>query len=187
MLVLLSGVAGAGKDTLKRELLKTLDYTTTLPSYTTRSIRNGEVEGGTYHFVSKEEFKEMIANGDFYEYDIHHDNYYGTSKKLLNQKIESGKVIIKDIDVNGTENLVNLLSKDTKIVTIFLKVPKDELERRLKERIDNPSQEEINLRLSRFTYEESKMVNYDYVINNKDLQKTLNIVKAIIENEKIIK
>ena len=50
----------------------------------------------------------MIKNGDFYEYDVHHEHYYGTSKKLLNDKIASGKVIVKDIDVNGTENLIKL-------------------------------------------------------------------------------
>ena len=90
MLVILSGVAGAGKDTIKKELIKRMENVISLPSYTSRPIRNGDVEGETYNFVSKEKFEEMIKNGEFYEYDIHHNNYYGTSRKLLNEKIKSG-------------------------------------------------------------------------------------------------
>ena len=104
MLVILSGVAGAGKDTIKKELIKRMENVESLPSYTSRPIREGDVEGGTYHFVSKEEFEKMIENEEFYEYDIHHNQYYGTSRKLLNDKIKSGKIIVKDIDVNGTEH-----------------------------------------------------------------------------------
>lgn len=184
MLVILSGVAGAGKDTVKQEIMKRMENVITLPSYTSREIRNTDVEGKTYHFVTKEQFEEMIKNDEFYEYDVHHNNYYGTSRKLLNEKIKSGKIIIKDIDVNGTEHLQDLLKTNTKVVTIFLRVPKDELERRLKERTDSPA--EIRLRLGRFEYEESKINLYDYVLKNDDLEKTVKIVMTIIENEKKI-
>ena len=184
MLVILSGVAGAGKDTVKQEIMKRMENVITLPSYTSREIRNTDVEGKTYHFVTKEQFEEMIKNDEFYEYDVHHNNYYGTSRKLLNEMIKSGKIIIKDIDVNGTEHLQDLLKTNTKVVTIFLRVPKDELERRLKERTDSPA--EIRLRLSRFEYEESKINLYDYVLKNDDLEKTVKIVMTIIENEKKI-
>ena len=156
MLVILSGVAGAGKDTVKKELIKRLENVESLPSYTSRPKREGDEEGKTYNFVTREEFEKMIENGEFYEYDIHHNNYYGTSRKLLNEKINSGKIIVKDIDVNGTEHLKDLLQADTKVITIFLRVPREELERRLKERIDKPSPAEIRLRLGRFEYEESK-------------------------------
>lgn len=183
MLVILSGVAGAGKDTIKKELIKRMENVVSLPSITSRPFREGDVEGETYHFVSKEEFEKMIENNELYEYDIHHNNYYGTSKKLLNERIQSGKVIVKDIDVNGTENLTKLLKNDTKVVTIFLRVPKKELEERLKNRIDKPSLEEIKLRLSRFDYEESKISLYDYVLKNNDLEKTVQIIMTIIENE----
>ncbi len=183
MLVILSGVAGAGKDTIKKELIKRMDNVESLPSYTSRPIREGDVEGETYNFVSKEEFEAMINNGDFYEYDIHHNNYYGTSRKLLNDKINSGKIIVKDIDVNGTEHLVDLLKDDTKVVTIFLRVPKEELKRRLETRIDKPSPEEVILRLNRFDYEESKIGLYDYVMKNDDLEKTVQIIMTIINNE----
>ena len=154
-----------------------------LPSYTSRSMREGEEEGITYHFVSKEKFEELIENGEFYEYDMHHNNYYGTSKRLLNEKISSGKIIVKDIEVNGTENLVELLGKDNKLVTIFLKVPKEELRRRMEERESTVNQDEIELRLSRFDYEESKINIYDYVLKNDNLEKTVQIIMKIIEKE----
>ena len=183
MLVILSGVAGAGKDTIKKELIKRMDNVESLPSYTSRALRPGDVQGETYNFVTKEEFEKMIENNEFYEYDIHHNNYYGTSKTLLNQKIKNGKIIVKDIDVNGTQNLIDLLGKDTKIITIFLRVPKDELKRRLEERIDKPNPEEVILRLNRFDYEESKISLYDYVLKNNDLEKTVQIIMSIINNE----
>ncbi len=183
MLVILSGVAGAGKDTIKKELIKRLENVETLPSYTSRPKREGDVEGETYNFVTREEFEKMIEGGEFYEYDVHHNNYYGTSRKLLNEKIKSGKIIVKDIDVNGTEHLQDLLKADTKVVTIFLRVPKEELEKRLQSRIDKPSPAEIRLRLSRFDYEESKINLYDYVIKNDNLEKTVQIVMAILKNE----
>ncbi len=183
MIVILSGVAGAGKDTIKKEIIKRMDFVESLPSYTSRPPREGDIPGQTYNFVTKAEFEEMIEKNEFYEYDIHHNNYYGVPRKLLNEKMKDGKVIIKDVDVNGTENLVKLLKDDTKIVTIFLRVPKDELERRLKERIEKPSPEEIKLRLNRFDYEESKIGIYDYVLKNNDLEKTVQIIMSIIENE----
>ena len=183
MLVILSGVSGAGKDTIKKELIKRMQNVESLPSYTSRPKREGDIDGETYKFVSKQEFEKMIEQGEFYEYDIHHDNYYGTSRKLLNEKICNGKVIVKDIDVNGTQHLIELLGKDTKIVTIFLRVPKEELKRRLMERIDKPSLQEVILRLNRFDYEESKISLYDYVLKNNNLEKTVQIIMTIIQNE----
>ena len=183
MIVILSGVAGAGKDTIKKEIIKRMDYVETLPSYTSRAPREGDIPGQTYHFVTKQEFEKMIEQNEFYEYDIHHNNYYGVPRKLLNEKMKDGKVIIKDVDVNGTQNLINLLKNDTRIITIFLRVPKEELERRLKERVEKPTPEEITLRLNRFDYEESKIGLYDYVLKNNDLEKTVQIIMTIIENE----
>lgn len=184
MLVILSGVAGAGKDTIKRELIKRIPIVDTLPSFTDRPERPGDVPGQTYNFVSKEEFEKMINDGDLYEYNVHHNHYYGTSRKLLNEKINSGKIIVKDIDVNGTENLMKILKDDVKVVTIFLRVEKEELKRRLEHRIDKPDFKEIQLRLNRFDYEESKIGMYDYVIKNDDLEKTFQIIRTIIEYER---
>ena len=87
------------------------------------------------------------------------------------------------MDVNGTENLVKLLGQDTKIITIFLRVPKNELHRRLLERNPEITEDEIKKRLSRFEYEESKIDFYDYVLKNNDLEKTIQIITTIIEAE----
>lgn len=184
MLVILSGVSGAGKDTIKKELINRMKNVVSLPSFTSRKPRETEEEGVQYHFISKDEFKEKIKNGELYEYDIHHENYYGTSRKLMNEKIQSGKIIVKDIEVNGTENLIKTLSNETKLVTIFLKVDKEELKHRLINRGDNLSEADMELRLGRLEYEESKISLYDYVIKNDELEKTVQIIMTIIENEK---
>lgn len=183
MLVLLSGVSGAGKDTIKKELIKRMDNVVSLPSYTDRPQREGDIPGQTYNFVSTEEFEEMIKNNELYEYNIHHEHYYGTSRKLMNEKIESGKIIVKDIDVNGVENLINILKEDTRVITIFLRVPKEILMKRLENRVDKPSVKEIRLRLNRFDYEESRIGMYDYVIKNNNLEKSVQVIQTIIENE----
>ena len=174
MLVILSGVAGAGKNTIQKELIKRMENVIAIPSYTDREVRPGDVPGETYNFVSTEEFERMIKDGELYEYDVHHNHYYGTSRKILNEKIKEGKIIVKDIDVNGTQHLIELLKQDTKVVTIFLRVPKDELQKRLESRIDKPSPKEIQLRLNRFDFEESKIGIYDYVIKNNDFYNTKN-------------
>ena len=183
MLVILSGVSGAGKDTIKKELIKRMDNVISLPSYTSRKPRQGEQEGMQYHFITKEQFEQKIKNNEFYEYSVHHNNYYGTSKKLMNEKIASGKIIVKDIEVNGTENLIKILKNETKLVTIFLKVEKEELRKRLIQRGDNLTEEEIELRLNRLDYEESKIKLYDYMIKNDNFEKTVNLIITIIENE----
>ena len=183
MLVLLSGVSGAGKDTIKKELIKRMENVESLPSYTDRAPRANDVPGVTYNFVDTEEFERMIKDGELYEYSAHHEHYYGTSRKLMNEKISNGKIIVKDIEVNGTENLLKLLKNDIDIVTIFLRVPKEEVRKRLEHRVEKASIKEIELRMNRFDYEESKIGIYDYVIKNDDLEKTVQIIMTIIQNE----
>lgn len=182
MIVILSGVAGAGKDTVKNKLIERNSNFTTLPSFTSRSPRATDIPNVTYNFVSKEEFEKMIKNNELYEYSLHHNNYYGTSKKLLQEKINEGKVIIKDIDVNGTEDLLKVLKDDVKIVTIFLKVSKEILLERLNNREDHLPKEEIEMRLNRLEYEESKIGLYDYVIENNNLEETILKIEDIIKN-----
>lgn len=184
MLIILSGVAGAGKDTVKKEVVKRLKYVNTFPTVTSRPMRKGDIPGITYIFVTEEQFKKMIENNELYEFDIHHNNYYGVAKKPLMDAVSNGNVAIRDVDVNGTESLLKQLSGEMKIITIFLKVPKEELKRRLERRIDKPSEEEIELRLSRFEYEESKMSQYDYVIDNTNQEETINKVIEIIEENR---
>ena len=127
--------------------------------------------------------KKEQKGGELSEFDIHHNHYYGVPKKELNEKLKKGKIVIKDVDVNGAENLVKILKKDMKVITIFLKVPKEELRKRLEERIDKPDNDEIELRLSRFEFEESKISNYDYIIENNDKEKTIEKIIEIIQNE----
>ena len=179
MLVILSGVAGAGKNTIQKELIKRMENVIAIPSYTDREVRPGDVPGETYNFVSTEEFERMIKAGELYEYDIHHNHYYGTSRKILNEKIKEGKIIVKDIEVNGVENLLRILKDDVKIVTIFLKVPKSALQKRLENRVDKPSLKEIQLRLNRIDYEESRIGMYDYVVKNNNLEKSLDIIQTL--------
>jgi len=181
MLVILSGVAGSGKDTIKKELINRSHKITTQPSFTDRPPREGEVNGEIYHFVSTEEFEKMIKNDDLYEYSVHHNHYYGTAKKVLDDKMASGKIIVKDIDVNGTEDLIKIFKGKVKLLTIFLKVPKETLKERLINRGDTPK--DIEIRLSRLEYEESKVGIYDYVMPNNDLEKTVQIIMKIIESE----
>ena len=100
------------------------------------------------------------------------------------KKIESGKIIVKDIDVNGTEHLKRFVKcRHKSSYYFFLRVPKEELEKRLQDRVDKPSPAEIRLRLSRFEYEESRINLYDYVLKNDNLEKTVQIVMTILENE----
>ena len=143
MLILISGVSGAGKDTVKKELMKLDSTLVDVPSYTTRNMREGEVNGVNYHFVSKEQFEELINNNALYEYNFYNNNYYGTSKELIRREMDNGNVPIIDIDVNGAENLTNILREDTKVITIFLRVPKDALYKRLKNRTEKLSDEDI--------------------------------------------
>ena len=185
MLVLLSGVSGAGKDTVKQELIKRNKNVESLPSYTDRAPRNNDIPGVTYNFVTTQEFERMIEQGELYEYSKHHEHYYGTSKKLLNEKINNGTIIVKDIEVNGVENLLKILKNDLEIVTIFLKVPKEELRKRLEareDRTEHVNEHDIEVRLNRFDYEESKIGMYDYVIKNDDLDRTLRIIEEIIKH-----
>lgn len=182
MLVILSGTSGAGKDTIKKEIISRMENVESIPSYTDRPIRLGDVPGETYIFVDNDEFKRMIENDELYEFDIHHNHYYGVPKKPFNEIINNGKIIIKDVDVNGTESLVKILKEHMKVITIFLRVPREELLKRLEKRVDKPSKEEIELRLGRLEYEESKMDRYDYVIDNTDMEDTVQKVMEIIKN-----
>ena len=169
-----------GKDTVKNKLIEKNNKYTTLPSYTSRSPRATDIPNVTYNFVTKEQFEEMISNNELYEYSLYHNNYYGTSRKLLEEKLQEGKIIIKDIDVNGTEDLIKIFKDKVKMVTIFLRVSKEELLNRLKNREDHLSQEEISMRLSRLEYEESKIHLYDYVIENNELDETISKIEEII-------
>lgn len=183
MLILLGGVSGSGKDTIKNAILERMDNVVSIPSYTSRPMREGDIPGITYNFVSQEEFKKLIDDGELYEYDFHHDNFYGTSKRLLNARLDEGLSVIKDIDVNGIANLKKIFEGDMKVISIFLRVPKDILVQRIKDRNPDMTEEELELRLSRMEYEESKIPEFDYVVDNINLDDTISTIVGIIENE----
>ncbi|MBO4572472.1 MAG: hypothetical protein J5762_01720 [Clostridia bacterium] len=179
MLIVLSGASGAGKNTVIEHLLKT-DKFAIMPTYTTRAPRPNETEGHPYCFLNNEQFEQKIKENELYEYQFVHSNYYGTSKLLLANARKSGKILVKDIDVLGTPNFVNAVSADIKIVTVFLKVGSKKI---LRERLTDRGEKQIKLRLERYEMEQRCAVNYDYVIANDDLDKTLSIVHAIVEHE----
>lgn len=188
MILILSGVSGAGKDTVKKEILRKIENAVTIPSYTTRKIRNGETEGVQYHYVSVEEFVSMINEGKLYEYSKHYENYYGTSKEILDSKISEGKIVVKDIDVNGARDLKKLEKKiNTKIVTIFLDISKQEMISRIHKREEELGEKtdeiEFLSRLERYDYEALRKTDYDYVIENISLEKCIKDIVEIIEKE----
>ncbi len=180
MLVIFSGGSGVGKNTVIAELLK-LEGFELLPTYTTREKRVNETDGNPYFFITKAEFERKIEENEFYEYEPVHGNYYGTSKKLLKEKRQTKNVLLKDIDVLGTRNLVNRIGEDIKLVTIFLKVASKEV---LVERLTQRKEKEIEKRLSRYDMEQSHQYEYNYIITNNDLETTKGLVLDIINFEK---
>ena len=180
MLVIFSGGSGVGKNTVIAELLKKGNFAL-LPTYTTRDKRPMESEGNPYCFLTDAEFKKKIEENELYEYENVHGHYYGTSKLLLKEKLALGKILLKDIDVLGTQNLVKSVGGDVKILSLFLKVDsKEELVKRLMGR----NEAEIDKRLSRYEMEMSYADKYDYIITNNDLFETTRFVSEIIEAEK---
>ncbi len=175
MLILISGCSGSGKNTVINHLLtrnKNLNY---LKSCTSREKEERDSGNSQYIHLSKEDFEEKIKNNEFFEYEEIHGNYYG----LLNQSIEriiSGDNFIKDIGVLGQKNITNRLKNKIKIVSIFLDVPKQELINRLKLR----GEKNIDKRMERFEFESAHRPNYNLIIQNNDLEKTIQIIENLL-------
>ena len=180
MLIIFSGGSGVGKNTVIEHLL-TNDGFALMPTYTTREKRPTESNGNPYYFITDNEFLRKLDEGEFYEYQKVHNHYYGTSKKLLNENLSLGKILLKDIDVLGTQNLLKTIGNNIKILTIFLKVNSIEI---LVERLKNRGEKNIDLRLQRYQMEQQYSINYDYIITNDCLDSTLSIMNDIIHNEK---
>ena len=180
MLVVFSGGSGVGKNTVIEHLLKEGGYEL-MPTYTTRQQRPNESVGNPYYFITEDEFKEKIASEELFEYNIVHGNYYGTSRVLYEEKIKSGKVLLKDIDVMGTQNLVETLGKQAAMLTIFLRVDSKEV---LVERLKGRKELEIDKRLQRYDLEQTYQTKYDYIITNNTLEETLGICRALVAHAK---
>ena len=148
-------------------------------SATTRSPRAGEVEGESYYFVSKDKFLDMIEKHAFLEYDVHMDNYYGTPKAQLEEKLKTGHVIL-DIEPNGAFH-VREERKDA--VLIFIAPPSlEELESRLRGRGDT-SEEQIRIRQARVAWEMEQSARYDYVVTNDRVEICAREILQIIAKE----
>ena len=167
-ILILSGPSGCGKSSLLKELYKQIDEYYFSISTTTRKPRDGEKDGVEYHFIEKELFEKEIKEGDFLEYAIVHNNYYGTSLKPINKALEENKLVIFDIDVQGHDLVRKKLNH--LVTSVFITTPDlNELEKRLKLR-DTDSQEVIQNRIQNATVEIKSLKKYDYLIINDDLQ-----------------
>ena len=175
-LFVISGASGVGKSTvLKRVMERRTDLKFSV-SATTRAPRPGEVDGESYYFVTKTQFEDMIARGEFLEYDAHMDNYYGTPVAQALEKMETGSVIL-DIEPNGAFN-VRAAMPDA--VLIFIAPPSmEELQRRLAGRGDT-SEEQMKLRLERSAWEMEQSAKYDYVVINDQVETCADEILKII-------
>ena len=145
MLIILSGSSGVGKNTIINKLLEDNENLELMTTVTTRDMRPGESQGNPYYFVTREEFEKKIEDGEMLEYALVHGNYYGTSRKILEDKVKNGKILIKDIDVEGTLNLMKLLGDE--VISIYLKPVSIE---QLRERLLGRGETEIEKRLNRY-------------------------------------
>ena len=180
MLVVFSGGSGVGKNTIIERLLAEGGFAL-MPTYTTRAQRPNESFGKPYHFITEEQFKEKIDSGELFEYNIVHGNYYGSSRVLFDEKVKSGKVLLKDIDVQGTQALAETLGKMTKLLTFFLRVDSKEV---LVKRLTERQEKEIEKRLARYDLEQTYQTKYDFIITNNELEETLGICRDIISYSK---
>lgn len=179
MFVILSGVSGAGKNTIINHLLSEGDNRFLIKSATTRENRGND---NNYDFMSDEEFDRREANGEFFETIIAHNHKYATQNSELQKIVDHPEnLYFKDIEVIGTQKLVKHLRGKAKVLTIFLDVPDDVLFDRLLKR--GETEERARLRLSRGGMEREYKHLYDLVIDNIDLEKTLEIIRNKLKGE----
>lgn len=178
LLIVLSGASGTGKSTIMKEILK-LDQNTRLSiSATTRQKRPGEINGKHYHFVSKEEFQQMLSEDKFLEHANYCENYYGTPKQAVEDMRNQGLNVILEIEVDGA---MQIKQKCRDAVMLFLMPPSfEELSRRLVDRETEP-QEVVAERLKIALEEIKKAVQYDYIVVNEDILECAKIIDSIIK------
>lgn len=170
-ILIVSGPSGSGKSSLMQELLKQMPDIYFSISSTTRSIREGEIDGVNYHFISKEEFEKDIDEGFFLEWAKVHDNYYGTSLKPILKELNEGHLVVCDIDVQGHKIAREKLNK--LITSVFITTPD---QKRLQERLEKrgtDSAEVIKKRLLNAVSEMTRMHEYDFLLINDNFDKTL--------------
>ncbi|MDF2653617.1 MAG: guanylate kinase [Bacillota bacterium] len=179
LLFVVSGPSGAGKGTICKKLLEKVDIELSV-SMTTRKPRPGEIEARNYYFVSEEKFVETIQVEGFLEYAKVYGNYYGTPKDIVLSKLEEGKDVVLEIDIQGA---LKIRESYPKGVFIFILPPSmSELRKRITGR-GSESEDDINLRLGETLKEVSYIDKYDYCVVNGDINEAVNRVAAIIKAE----
>lgn len=181
-LIIISGTTCAGKGTIIKKLIEKKPDISLSISYTSRPIRNGEVDGVDYHFITQEEFERKIENGDFLEYaEVHYGRYYGTSRKETEAILASGRDVILEIDVQGAEQIKKMFPET---ILIFIMAPSmEEVKKRIKAR-KAENNEQIISRFKVAYKEINEIPKYNYVVVNDVLEEALLKVEAILISEK---
>ena len=178
-LYVISGPSGTGKGTICGRLLEDPRNEFSV-SMTTRAPREGEVDGREYYFVSKEEFLDNVEQGNFLEHATVFDNYYGTPKDMVLKRLERGRNVILDIDVQGG---LQVKSAMPEAVLIFILPPSlAELRRRLEGR-GTESSELVEKRLGKAVNEIKLVGEYDYVIVNEEIEESAALARSIMASE----
>lgn len=183
LMLVLSSPSGAGKTTISRALLEQDPNLTLSISVTTRPKRASERDGVDYFFVEEERFKEMVAAGELLEHAVVFGNCYGTPRAPVEQALEEGKDVLFDIDWQGTQQISSKMPKD--LVRVFILPPSHaELERRLRTRALDP-EEVVQERMSKAADEMSHWDAYDYIIVNREFERSVAEVRAILTAERL--
>ena len=176
-LIVLSGPSGVGKSTVIAELFSQRSNIYFSVSYTTRQPRVGEQDGVNYNFVSREEFQRMIADDELLEYAEYVDNYYGTSIKLIREKLDAGIDVLLDIEVQGA---AKVRARCPDALFIFIIPPSfEELSRRLHRR-NTDSEDVIAGRLAKARQEFREIPKYDYLVINDKVSNAVHEIEAIL-------
>lgn len=179
-LFVVSAPSGAGKTTIIKSAKKSIPKLVLSVSHTSRSPRPGEQHAKDYFFISADEFRNKIKNGDFLEWAEVHGNYYGTSREEIEKLMQQGKIVVLDIDVQGALQIRNIEGLQTRY--IFIEPPSlEELKRRLEER-NTETPESLAKRIDNAKSEMSHKDKYDHVIVNDVLEKAVEAFKKIVSN-----